>query len=235
MMKQVLLIRDKIFAMERSMQAASNRMGQWVLEGRFCSKSAYEFFRLRREIITQPKMVWSSCIMPKNSFILWLGLKDRLLTRDKIQEFSEDKSCPLCTNLDESVDHLFFQCNVAKQVWLCVKQWLGISRSMSTLKAASKWIFKEAKGTWIQAKAKKIGLACVVYYIWEARNERIFKGNLMVLLLNSLIHALFLDDGCCGFCSENLVMCYGLSPEAGPVLMLLLGDGTCCKFVIGPF
>ncbi|GFS35290.1 hypothetical protein Acr_00g0038900 [Actinidia rufa] len=115
MMKQMLLIRDKIFAMDGSMQAVSNRMGQWVLEGRFHSNLAYEFFRPRKEIITWPKMVWSSCIMPKHSFILWLGLKDRLLTRDKIQEFSEDTSCPLCTNLDESVDHLFFQCNVAKQ------------------------------------------------------------------------------------------------------------------------
>ncbi|GFY91496.1 hypothetical protein Acr_07g0016920 [Actinidia rufa] len=215
--------RYKIFAMEGSMQAVSNRMGQWVLEGRFRSKLAYEFFRPRREIITWPKMVWSSCLMPKHSFILWLGLKDRLLTRDKIQEFSEDKSCPLCTNLDESVDHLFFQCNVAKQVWLCVKQWLGISRSMSTLKAAAKWIFKEARGTGIQAKAKKIGLACAVYYIWEARNERIFEGNLIVLYLNRPIHSLFLGDGCCGFCSENLVMCCGLSPDMfiGVVILLM--------------
>ena len=64
---------------------------------------------------------------------------------------------------------------MGSQVWLYIKQWLGISRSMGTLKAAVKWIFKEARGTGIQAKAKRIGLACTVYYIWEARNERIFE------------------------------------------------------------
>ncbi|GFS37912.1 hypothetical protein Acr_00g0054780 [Actinidia rufa] len=110
MLKKVLLIRDKIYAMEGSLQAVNNRMGQWVLRA------------------------------------------------------------------DESVDHLFFQCNVAKQVWLYIKQWLGISRAMSTLKGATKWIFKEAKGTGIQARAKRMGLACTVYYMWEARNERIFEG-----------------------------------------------------------
>ncbi|GFZ20850.1 hypothetical protein Acr_29g0000120 [Actinidia rufa] len=93
MLRQVLSIRDKICELERSMQAVGTRMEQWVLDGRFCSKSS----------------------------------------------------------------------------------WLGISRSMGTLKAAVKWIFKEARGTGIQAKAKRIGLACTVYYIWEARNERIFE------------------------------------------------------------
>ena len=28
----------------------------------------------------------------------------------------------------------------------------------------------------IQARAKMIGFACTIYYIWEARNERIFEG-----------------------------------------------------------
>ena len=41
-----------------------------------------------------------------------------------------------------------------------------------------KWITKEARGTGVQAKAKKIGLACSVYYVWEARNEKIFEGNI---------------------------------------------------------
>ncbi|GFZ03501.1 hypothetical protein Acr_16g0001250 [Actinidia rufa] len=56
MLKKVLLIRDKIYAMEGSMQAVNNRMGQWVLRGRFYSKLAYEYFRPRRGIITWPKV-----------------------------------------------------------------------------------------------------------------------------------------------------------------------------------
>ncbi|PSR91447.1 Transcriptional activator like [Actinidia chinensis var. chinensis] len=28
----------------------------------------------------------------------------------------------------------------------------------------------------VQSKAKKVAFACTVYYIWEARNEKIFEG-----------------------------------------------------------
>ena len=47
---------------------------------------------------------------------------------------------------------------------------------MITLKSVVKWIIKEARGTGIQSKAKKVALACSVYHIWEARNKRIFEG-----------------------------------------------------------
>ena len=39
-------------------------------------------------------------------------------------------------------------------------------------------MIKEARGTGLQAKAKKIGLACTVYYLWEAKNDRIFEGKI---------------------------------------------------------
>ena len=100
MLRQVLSIRDKICELEGSMQAVGTRMEQWVLDGRFCSKAAYEFFRPRKGNLTWPKVVWHTSIIPKHSFILWLGLKGRLLTRDKMQEFSDEKICPLCNISD---------------------------------------------------------------------------------------------------------------------------------------
>ncbi|GFZ12259.1 hypothetical protein Acr_23g0006440 [Actinidia rufa] len=151
LMKQLLVIRDKIRAMEGSTHAAISRLEQWAIDGKFSSKSAYEFFRPRKIKLTWPKLVWQTSIIPKHSFILWLGLKDRLLTRDKLQGYIEDQTCPLCGEMEETIDHLFFQCRVGRQ---------------------------EARGTGAQAKAKRIGLACTVYYLWEARNERIFEGKI---------------------------------------------------------
>ncbi|GFY95894.1 hypothetical protein Acr_11g0002000 [Actinidia rufa] len=54
----------------------------------------------------------------------------------------------------------------------------GITRAMQTIKASVKWLIKEAKGTGLQAKIKKISLACTVYHLWEARNQRIFEGKI---------------------------------------------------------
>ena len=62
---------------------------------------------------------------------------------------------------------------------------------MQTIKATVKWMIKEARGTGLQAKAKKISLACTVYHIWEARNQRLFEGkirNPKALLRSIQIH-----------------------------------------------
>ena len=109
--------------------------------------------------------------------MLWLSLKERLLTRDKLTDHIEDTSCVLCGAPIESINHLFFQCPIVSQVWEEIKGWLGFSRALTTIKAASKWIIKEARGTGIQSVVKKIGFACSVYHIWKARNMRIFEGK----------------------------------------------------------
>jgi len=48
---------------------------------------------------------------------------------------------------------------------------------MSTISSALKWIKKEARGSSGRAKAKKVALACTVYHIWNARNRRMFEGQ----------------------------------------------------------
>ena len=49
---------------------------------------------------------------------------------------------------------------------------------MQTLKAAVKWMIKEARGTGFPAKIKRIGLACTVYYIWKTQNKRLFEDKI---------------------------------------------------------
>ncbi|GFZ09693.1 hypothetical protein Acr_21g0002920 [Actinidia rufa] len=133
--------------------------------------------RPRNAKLTWPKLVWHAAIIPRHSFILWLGLKDRLLTKNKLRDYIEDQSCPLCSAQNETLNHLFFQCTFGKQIWANIKSWLGISQAMQSLKATVKWLIKEARGTGFPAKIKRIGIACMVYSIWEARNKRIFEGK----------------------------------------------------------
>ena len=179
LIKQVISLRDGIIQAETSVERAMTRVNQWASDGKFHSKLAYEFFRPRSAKITWPKFVWHAPIIPRHSFIMWLGLKDRLLTKNKLQRFIDDLSCPLCRAENETLDHLFFHCRIGNQIWANVKSWLGISRAMHTLKAAVKWMIKEARGTGFPAKIKRIALACTVYYIWEARNKSLFEGRIV--------------------------------------------------------
>ena len=90
-----------------------------------------------------------------------------------------EEHCVLCEGNRESEAHLFFGCEFSKSIWTRIKAWLNISREMSTINSALKWIRKESRGSGCNAKARCMALACTVYHIWNARNRRIFEGQAM--------------------------------------------------------
>ena len=57
--------------------------------------------------------VWHPLAIPKCSFTLWLALKERLLTKDRMLRFHmhTDLECVLCNNAIESHHHLFGSCS----------------------------------------------------------------------------------------------------------------------------
>ena len=185
MVRHLALIKDKIVADVGSQQAAQDRLHHWTTLGTCNVKACYEFFRSKEPKPCWTKIVWHRSLMPKHYFILCLGLKERLLTRDRLTEQIDDTSCVLCGDPLESLDHLCFHCSLVRQVWAEIKSWLGFSRVLTTLKATTTWIIKEARGTGVQAEAKNTGFACTVYCIWKYRNARMFEGQ--VSLPNGII------------------------------------------------
>lgn len=82
--------------------------------------------------------------------------------------------CPMCGVVDESVGHIFFQCQVSLDIWSSIKTWLGLAHVMSSLPRALKWLQHQAKGfSWL-SQVKRKALATTVYHIWEARNRAVF-------------------------------------------------------------
>uniref|UniRef100_A0A803PE03 Reverse transcriptase domain-containing protein n=1 Tax=Cannabis sativa TaxID=3483 RepID=A0A803PE03_CANSA len=63
------------------------------------------------------KHVWDRLVIPKHKFILWLVLWDRLKTKDRISKYDTqvDLTCLLCGKGNESVQHLFFQCEYSSK------------------------------------------------------------------------------------------------------------------------
>jgi hypothetical protein len=135
----------------------------------------HDYFRLRATKVLWKTLVWNSFTPPKYSFTLWLAIINKLLTRDRLPFLIEDTSCPLCRSGVESHHHLFFSCPFVHSVWTATRAWLGIRRSMSTL--ALKWFKKEARGTQIGTKVRKVALACMVHRIWRVRNQAVFEGK----------------------------------------------------------
>lgn len=82
-----------------------------------------------------------------------------------------------CSIHHEIVEHLFLRYNLTIIVWDKVREWLGISRSMMTLKSTIKWIKKEHKGALVLGKAITLVFASPMFFIWKFRNDLIFDNK----------------------------------------------------------
>lgn len=111
------------------------------------------------------QVLWHSLHIPKCTFILWLGLKNRLLTRDRMLQFgmNTDPACLLCSTSNESALHLLTQCHFSRQILDC-----------SPLPITQDWIADLNTATpnlLLQLNFLFIGVA--FYHIWLERNSRV--------------------------------------------------------------
>lgn len=72
----------------------------------------------------QPRCDWSKGIWfphstPKYSFLVWVAIKKRLQTSDKIRQWNStlDGVCVLCQEMQETCQHLFFSCRYSRRIW----------------------------------------------------------------------------------------------------------------------
>ena len=120
-------------------------------------------------------VIWSSCTPPKYLFVLWLAIRGRLQTRDRLLFLNIDRGCQLCGHDSELVHHLFFTCPFSLVVWREVRLWCGLQRQMTTLRSGIKWLRRCSRGTGFRARTQRLAFSCTVYYIWLARNRLIFE------------------------------------------------------------
>jgi len=109
--------------------------------------------------------VWSLKIPPRVHFFLWLLAKNKVLTRDNLSlrrkvrtilaqkrlVFSDNlsimpcaqyESCLFC-NEKESVFHLFFDCVVAKQIWVYISECFGFNVGMNFESIGNMWLSRK--------------------------------------------------------------------------------------------
>lgn len=86
---------------------------------RFSSKKTWEQIRNSRRSCPWSKGVWFPLATPKYAFFLWVIMRERLQTADKMQHWNMGVSatCVLCNEEEESCSHLFFGCRYSGQVW----------------------------------------------------------------------------------------------------------------------
>ncbi|GJY23650.1 reverse transcriptase domain, reverse transcriptase zinc-binding domain protein [Tanacetum coccineum] len=147
--------------------------------GNFSTNKAWKDWRSSGSIMDWCDSIWFSNCTPKHSFIFWMAVQGRLSTQDRLKKWYPEKqlTCPLCEKCPDSLNHIFFECCYAIQVWKELKnasdqnplpdRWDDI---ISTL--ANK---KHNKS--IKSVLRRLTLKARVYYIWQERNKRIFTSD----------------------------------------------------------
>ncbi|XP_050207779.1 uncharacterized protein LOC126657173 [Mercurialis annua] len=121
-------------------------------------------------------LVWFSGSIPRHSFILWLCLKKRLLTKDKLMAWNvvSSDSCSLCGSHPENLEHLFFACGYSQNIWSNVLFILGLNRHSFSWNREVSFFIKRSAGKSLVSKIRKLWFSAAVYFIWKARNDAIF-------------------------------------------------------------
>lgn len=147
-------------------------------EMRFSTSNVWNTMRGNNDKVCWKDLVWHSNCIPKHTFILWLAVKGKLCTQDKLaRRYSNNNfECSLCKKEADSHDHLFFKCDYAQKLWKMVSDisksnvhddnWEDIVKNMS----------KEKSKRNIWGNIRKLSFVAIVYHIWQERNWRLFNN-----------------------------------------------------------
>ncbi|KAL0304621.1 UNVERIFIED_CONTAM: hypothetical protein Sangu_3073900 [Sesamum angustifolium] len=150
----------------------------WTTHGRaFTTKTAYDLFRP-----SGPKVGWYSLLLgpfkiPRNSFILWLAILERLSTLDKPWLSHIDGACILCdSGSSETHNHLFFACSYARHCISTIRTHIRFAWPYMEWQRGVTWATARWRGNHIVNAAYRSLLASLVYHIWQERNRRRFQA-----------------------------------------------------------
>ncbi|XP_022030699.1 uncharacterized protein LOC110931622 [Helianthus annuus] len=172
----------------RSIQPAKEdkflwRQGDHLHE--FSTARAWDSFRHREVEVEWCRIVWFSQCIPRHAFLMWLIMRRKLLTQDKILswDISRRKNmnmmcCLLCYANHDSHNHLFFECKFSDQVWHKVRHKAGMELVASKWDDIVNWLVTRSRSKSAGSYVAKLLVAATAYLIWQERNARLFKNEL---------------------------------------------------------
>ncbi|KAI9198790.1 hypothetical protein LWI28_022162 [Acer negundo] len=95
--------------------------------GIYSAFSALASLKAPHPLVPWFKLVWFPQNILRMSFILWMAVRGRLSTRDRIHKYDPRAvtTCVLCNSHLESHAHLFFECSFSRAIWTQLLNYCG--------------------------------------------------------------------------------------------------------------
>lgn len=139
----------------------------------FSSKKTWLQLRISRPVCAWNRGVWFPQATPKYSFMLWIAMRNRMQTGDKMQAWntSINTECVLCHEVQETGQHLFFSCPYSFIVWESLVK--GLLRERFT----AVWndivaLISDSSYPPTEMFLIRYSLQVAVHGIWRERNAR---------------------------------------------------------------
>ncbi|XP_022024397.1 uncharacterized protein LOC110924709 [Helianthus annuus] len=151
----------------------------------FSSFRAWDSVRHKEEQVNWSNIVWFSQCIPRHAFLMWLIMKRKLLTQDKILSWDLARRknmnmlcCLLCYANHDSHEHLFFECEFSSQVWFMVRSKVGMDMISAKWNDIVVCLRDRAKSKSVSDYVTRLLVAASAYFIWQERNARLFKNQM---------------------------------------------------------
>jgi hypothetical protein len=139
----------------------------WEKFGTFSVKSMYNHL-FSSEVNNPKKKLWEAKIPMKVKIFMWLIDANAILTKDNLRRknWQGDKRCFFC-NIFESVEHLFFDCYVARYIWRLLAYIVGADCRPSSFDQFWIWVDRYLHK---HKKIHMVGLSAICWAVWKSRN-----------------------------------------------------------------
>jgi hypothetical protein len=160
----------------------------WTANKAFSVKNLYNDIILR-EGARAKCWAWKAKFPLKIKIFMWFLQNGVMLTKDNLvkRRWKGCTKCGFCTQ-QETIQHLFFDCPMARLVWGCVAVAFGINKPNSV---------QHLFGPWLRSFSKKqrnlvvIGVAALCWAIWISRNDLVFNKSQFVSILQVVFRGAF--------------------------------------------
>ncbi|XP_070035221.1 uncharacterized protein [Nicotiana tomentosiformis] len=144
---------------------------------KYSVKQIYKAMHGEFSKMTWRKLVCNNQGLPKWIFILRLTIEQRLATKERLARWGiiSEQTCSLCQRENETVHHLFFDCEISRDIWQHLLKWQGIQRTKKAWQEELTWLEQFGKGKSGGAAVCRMTIAAAVYHIWQEKNNVMFK------------------------------------------------------------
>ncbi|KAI3518181.1 hypothetical protein L1887_06642 [Cichorium endivia] len=106
---------------------------------------------------------WDKWLPKRINIMTWRIMKGRMVVKERLKKFGVDTTntrCILCKEDEESVNHLFLNCNQALEVWRQVRKWWEVGEQRgNSIEDMLSGMISEARSSLVK---RVLSLVCMV-------------------------------------------------------------------------